>query len=418
MKGNLKEKTLFISVFSLLALLSWQKSLEGENLIGDAPEYLVVAQSLIRDHDIFLENEGKVFELHQAPLWKGGKLCPNPQALTPKPLMGPNYLLNAIPKEGHLLPYHPLGLSLLIAPGQALLGIPGASLTVTLCAALLALNIYLYTKSLGKTLLIVLSPPLLYLSLLCFKEIPATLFTFYVFRKIKQGETKKIPDVILLSVALALLPWLHPKYILISGLLLTLLYHNRPLSPNAKCQMLNAKCNYSTVKNTLYSVRHTLFALAVSLLSLLAFYTHFYGTWRAAFATGHPGLINPALGLLGLLFDREYGLVLNYPLYLLAIPGLFSREAHKREGWFPPALMGLLFLGISFFGNWHGGGAPPGRLIAPALPFLGLYFPKKSGALEKPTKIALLTLSLALVYLNLFKLKYVGGVVPNKINET
>ena len=424
MKGNLKEKALLISIFSLLTLLSWQKNIEGRSLIGDAPEYLIVAQSIIEDHDIFLEDEGKIFELHRPPSWTGKNLYLNTKGTAAKPPIAPGYIINAVPKNKHLLPYHPLGLSLLIAPGQALLGIQGASLTIALCAALLALNIYLYTKSLSKTLLIVLSPPLLYLALLCFKEIPAVLFTFYAFRKIKQKEIQKTSDAILLSITLASLPWLHPKYILISGLLLTLLYHNRLLSPNAKCQMLNTKDNYSTINcqlstilKPLYDIRYPIFAFALSLLSLLAFYIHFYGTWRAALATGHPGLINPAMGLLGLLFDREYGLVLNYPLYLLAISGLFSREAHKREGWFPPVLIGLSFLGISFFGNWHGGIAPPGRLVAPALPFLGLYFPKKSRPLEKVAKIALLALSLALIYLNLFKLEHLGCVVPNKINE-
>jgi len=413
-----KTTILGIAVFTSLTLLSFSLLGPGEIAGGDEAEYLAVTHSIVKDKDIYLENQGRIFEPHYPPHWGKPNYLLVRNDNTAKPtFFPPNYVVNVIPYRNHLLPYHPLGLSLLVAPGEILWGTWGARLVIITCATLLAINIYKELGSVLITLGAMLSPPLIYFSLLVFNEIPAALLLFYAYRKIKTGATNKL-DTILLNAAVFLLPWLHLKYVLTLPILLVYLFER------------TYHCN-SAVKNrlsgaiaTLNKMKVTIITSIATVLLLFALYQTAYGTWKALLATAHPGLISPMVGGLGLLVDRDYGLIINAPLYLLTIFSFCRLKASKSE-WLPITIILLFLFGNSLFANWHGGAAPAGRFLVPILPFLLLLLRQLESSLQRTSKIifigAIVTFILFgefLAYLNLFKLRNLGFTTPNRINET
>ncbi|MEA2020348.1 MAG: hypothetical protein U9M98_01375 [Patescibacteria group bacterium] len=408
----MKETVIFLISFVLLALLSWKFSAGVYQLIGagDSPEYIFVAESLIQDRDIFLENQAHKFVIHNL----NDKEEVEPYAIreTPPNQLDLNafYPTNVIPKDGHLLPYHPIGLSLLIAPAVAILGKWGAMLTINLCAALLALVFYKYTKRFSLAFLLTFSPPLLYLSLLCFNEIPTALIIFYIFTVIqKECLPQTTKGVITTALGLGFLPWLHPKYSIISGIFI--LY----------CIYKVQKDNNLSLKKATYKVlKHPITLTSIfSPILLFCFYQQVYGTWRAALATGHPGIINPLKGLLGLFLGREYGIILHAPLLLLPLGNILkNKKVQKKHSPIPPTIIGTFILGISLFGNWHGGVAPAGRLIAPAIPFLFLYFPSPKTITNQVVQTLLVIATACLVLTNFATQKTPGVVLPTGRNHT
>src|SRR5258708_2505563 len=84
---------------------------------GDEPHYLMVADSLIRDHDLSLERdyaEGRYRDFHPAPL-------------------APHYRVRG--KGGEIYSLHAVGLSLIVLPAYAVASYAGASLLIALLAA-------------------------------------------------------------------------------------------------------------------------------------------------------------------------------------------------------------------------------------------------------------------------------------------
>lgn len=425
--GPFRETTnLFLgcSVFAIYALLGFKLLGPGGVAGGDEGEYLAVAHSLANDHDIYLESEGRVFEPHYPPSWKSGDyLIKTP--VSGKEFFPPNYIVNVIPTKGHLLPYHPIGLSLLVLPGQMILGNFGARLVIALCASLLAINLLALSGSVTTTLILIFSPPLIYFSLLIFNEIPATLLIVFAYRKIvtllddtESDRQRRIgKDIIPASLAIAFLPWLHPKYLLISGLLLLLIFQKRYLLEGDTKIVLQGK-NQRAVR-TILEMRYPLIIAIISILALLSFYQIVYGSWQALLAPSNPGVTDPLRGILGLLIDRRYGLINNCPIYLFAIIQLFCEERTRHRDWFIPALTGVVFFGNSIFAVWHGGAAPPARLLTPALPLLGLYLPKfirvhhQWGA---PLVIAATIIGVILTTINLFEIENLGFISQTTSN--
>src|SRR4030065_1176420 len=77
------------------------------------------------------------------------------------------------------------------------------------------------------------------------------------------------------------------------------------------------------------------------------------------------------LGIAGLLFDQEFGLLLHAPFYLLGFAGivtLFRRNALLGA----LSLLALLSVAIPGAAHplWSGGTSPPARFLFPALPLM------------------------------------------------
>ncbi|MFW6143684.1 MAG: hypothetical protein ACOC4Z_02065 [Patescibacteria group bacterium] len=405
----MKKISVYLAVltFLILAAISFHITEPGGVAGGDEAEYLAVAYSIVNDRDIDLKNQADIFELH--PKHQKETYLKKFQTQEEHTFFPSTYIVNAIPQKNKLLPYHPLGLSLLITPGMALSGIWGARLTIILCAALLASILYKLTKSLFLTTILIFSPPLLYFSLLVFSEIPAALLLTYSYLNLTRKTNKK-KNKIGTALALSFLPWLHPKYTLLSIIALIYLYTSKKVK----------------------WFHQILIALTSSTLTLIIFYTTVYKDPLAWTATGHPGFINPLKGAAGLLFDRTHGLVTNAPLYLLTIIAFIkkakypnqvrSRQQKKvnNKDWLRSALIIAVFAGNSIYANWHGGATPAGRLLVPILPLFGSYL---TGMIKKDSPVKILAVTLltslgaALAVVNLFFLKNLGFSSAEAINE-
>jgi hypothetical protein len=118
------------------------------------------------------------------------------------------------------------------------------------------------------------------------------------------------------------------------------------------------------------------FAVALAMAAGYAAYGHaVFGTWSPlaryggmpADATGG----SPARAILGLLFDRSFGVLPYAPVFLVAFAALFSRAWWKAADAASQVLVGLAVLvPVLFWRMWWGGQCPPGRFLVPVIPLL------------------------------------------------
>ena len=96
---------------------------------------------------------------------------------------------------------------------------------------------------------------------------------------------------------------------------------------------------------------------------------------------------NPLQALMGLLFDRAYGILPYAPcflaLFLVKAPAAANRDdARSRRVELVMAL--AVLLPALLWRMWWGGQSPPARLIAPMTPFLALWVARRFGAATQP----------------------------------
>jgi hypothetical protein len=118
--------------------------------------------------------------------------------------------------------------------------------------------------------------------------------------------------------------------------------------------------------------------LALSIAGLLVYYHSIYGSWSLSAAYG-PGFASDVSlarvpeGIAGILFDRQFGLLLFAPVLLLAIPGAIRWP--RRDVRFAAVLIAAstatLAVGGSF-SMWWGGASPPARFAIAATPALAI----------------------------------------------
>src|SRR6266545_3999569 len=142
---------------------------------GDEPHYLMVAESLLRDHDLSLEKdyaEARYLAFHDYPL-------------------EPHYRVRG--KGGEIYSLHAVGLSLLILPAYGLGGYAAASLFMALLAAAVAFAIRALVRAgsgndgLAEAVgwAVALSPPLIQYVGLVFTEVPAALGVAFALRRLR-----------------------------------------------------------------------------------------------------------------------------------------------------------------------------------------------------------------------------------------
>jgi hypothetical protein len=310
---------------------------------GDEPHYLMVADSLLRDHDLSLERdyaEGRYLPFHDAPL-------------------EPHYRVRG--KNGQILSLHAVGLSLLILPAYALGGYPAVSVFMALLVALLAHEIREGLRSAfgdgllaeGGAWIAALSPPLLHYAGLVFTEVPAALLVAFALRR---GKGLGV------GVALALLPWLNVRYAALSVVLV--LYG-----------VWRSEDAMERLKTVVPGI--------ISALASAGYHYALYGFFDPRRVYGRRPEFSIATvpeGLPGLFLDQEFGLFVYAPVLALAVPGFLRLLRRDRaRAVTAAALVVVVVLTSSTWHMWRGGFNPPGRFLVPVLPALVLL---AAGALE------------------------------------
>jgi hypothetical protein len=311
---------------------------------GDEPHYLMVAESLIRDHDLDLTRdyaEGRYRAFHSGHL-------------------DPHYRVRG--RHGEIYSLHALGLSLLVLPAYALGGYAAASffmagLGIALAATVRRLlhDVLEHGAAEGTAWVVALSPPLLSFSGLIFTEVPAALGTTAALLLGRRAETLRPASLVGLGAILAFLPWLNVRYVVLSILLAAFVLAQRP---GLRRAMLVAA------------------PLALSAGGLALFHNALYGFIDPRRVYGRrPDFALATLreGLPGLLLDQEFGLLAHAPVFVLALAGaaiLWRRD--RRLLVVGVALVVVVFGTAGTWHMWRGGFNPPARFLVPIVPVLAL----------------------------------------------
>ena len=312
---------------------------------ADEPHYLVITQSLLRDQDLAIENNHARGDYRE---YFGGEL--HPDFLQ----RGLNEVIYSI---------HAPGLPALLIPAYAAAGYRGAVVMLCLFGALAALAVFDLSSLLAGPAAawiawaaVCLTVPFVPHSWLIFPEIPGALIVAWAALWLHAPLPDRVRTWIWRGGALAILPWLHTKFIvLLAAMTLALL--------------LRAWRNPRVVAALVAP-------MAVSLALWLFMFYRLYGVWDPQIPYGDfPRLFvlfaNIPRGVLGLLFDQKFGLLMYAPVYLVAIAGgwlMLRRPDRRLFGITLLATIGAFVASSTRMYMWWGGSSAPARFLVPIVP--------------------------------------------------
>ncbi len=320
---------------------------------GDEPHYLIVAQSLWRDGDLRIENNHERGDYREYF----------------RPRLAPHFLTRG--EDGEIYSIHPIGLPVLMAPVYALGGYLTIVAAIAVVGALAAMLLWRWTRRLTQSpaaawftwAAIVSSAPFVFNSITVYPEVPAALAVMLVMAT----SSRAWPADVGRGIALAALPWLSTKYAPMAGALgLIVLWRlwRDAGSPNAGL------------------VRRGALVLVPVVVGLAAWFAFFQWIWGSPLPSAPYGgyhqtsLAHVPVGVPGLLFDQEYGVLAYAPVLLLGLTGLVAmvrRGGARRTVALEIALaFGFLIVTVGAFRIWWGGSAGPGRPVASGLLLLGV----------------------------------------------
>jgi len=299
---------------------------------GDEPFYLLITESLLHDRDLDLANQYRDLA-HSAT----GRTDLVPQLGDP---VGP---------RGERISRHEPFLPLLMIPGRALGGLPGAIATIVVFAALLARSTVRLFEDEGiddETIravfpFIALGPPIVFYAARIWPEVPAAFCFVEAVRGVRQRRAWRWVPALLAFVLLKL------RFLLVAIVLLARALRTRG-------QILVA-------------------VVIIAVPLLIAWLVSGSPTNVHSLAELIPG--SPAAmarGLFGLLLDGAAGILFQAPIYLLGVLALArwrDMPAGFRLG-MSSTILYLLYLVPR--AEWHGGWSPPLRYIVFLMPLLAL----------------------------------------------
>lgn len=344
-RGRVPSVRVFFVVVLGLYLFAAARAQSRVGPEGDEPHYLMVADSLLRDHDVDVTRdyaEGRYRAFHPLPL-------------------EPHFRIRG--REGEVYSVHALGLSLLVLPAYALAGYPGASFFMAGLAALLALEMRRTVLAFsgrprlaaGVAWIAALSPPLLHYAGLIFTEVPAAWILAFGLRKARSAARLSSLEAWAWGASLAFLPWLNVRYALFPLLLLAY-----------------------AVANGLRWRRFlaVLAPLAFSAMAIATYHFVLYGFFdpRRVYGRNREFALGTLVeGLPGLFLDQEFGIFIYAPVFALAIPGALRLwRARRRDAVLVAALVLVVVVMAGSWDMWRGGFNPPARFLVPLLPVLAV----------------------------------------------
>ncbi len=358
---------------------------------GDEAHYTLLTYSLIHDHDFDLANN--YAHSDHAEQW------PPPE---PGHDRGDTYAKEesdhkgGVPKEPHVvtnlrgqkLLWHDIGVPILLIPGYALGKRTGAEITLAIIASLLAVAVLQISLLLGVgmvpalvcTVIFTFTPPVYLFSETVIPEIfgAAGILWLAVFF-LRYREAGGPACLLAAGWLTAILPWLCIRYWVLAGPLFLI---------------FSAYVVYRCWGNWTGMAARLALLSAPSLagLAVFAWFDHKYfntylpnAGYRIVVSYVPQFFAKPYLGLLGMFFDRTYGLLPTAPLYVAGFAGMIV--LFRRDRWAAAALLlpCVTYIGfMSFSQYWWGGWNPPGRYLLSAIvlliPTAGLVLRRRSAA--------------------------------------
>ncbi len=303
---------------------------------GDEPFYLLMTESLVKDHDLDLANQYADLA-HSAT----GRTDLKPQVGDTRGPRGEEY--------SRLEPFLPL----LLIPGYVVAGLPGALLTMALFGVLLVRSTMRLFEEQGiesattRALfpLFAFAPPVIFYAARIWPEVPGAFCFVEAVRGVRDRRPQRwVPALIVLSL-------LKLRFALVAIVLVLLVIwrNRRRLSP-----------------------RRVAVGLAIVILPLLV---GFLITGSAL--SGHTArellpapVAQYARGLFGILLDGWGGLLFQAPVYLLGVFAL-TRWRSMPDAFRLGSIAAVPYI-VSLLprAEWHGGWSPPLRYIVVFMPLL------------------------------------------------
>ena len=331
---------------------------------GDEPHYLILMQSLLKDHDLRIANNHAQRD-YEAYFTEGDL---EPHAIAPG-------------KDGEIYSVHPVGLPLLAAPAFAVAGYRGVVLLILALAAAASALAWSWvrwtTGSVSAATFawsaVGLSLPVLGAAGTVFPEVPASLAMVTAAILAIDGRADAVARGAAparfpllsaggLGLAAGVLPWLHVRYAPASALLLAFGAWRFWRESEGGARLVRVG-----VAAGLY---------AASVLAWLGYFYLIWGSpWPSAPYGGAGGtqmsLAALARGIPGVLLDQEYGVLSCAPALVLGLAGfvtMWRAGGRVRTAAVQLALVLAAVLGMAGgFQMWWGGSALPGRLILSGL---------------------------------------------------
>jgi len=343
-------------IFLLLFTIYSAVGISIDRAGGDALDYLVISNSLLKDHDIDLANNAHHFKVHNLDEPGDWIRAYNNSPQHPVTFLPTFFAVNTFQVGTRLLPTHGTGLSFIIMPFLLFNTLWGPRLLISLAGAFVCVNIFLLaSRYLEKkvafvlSMLLALSSPLSFFGNIVFTEMVVAAIVTYSYRVFTDQSRESIPIVGYLLISL--LPWFHIRYLLISlAFGVYILYQG-----------------LTTRDLTRFSIFSSLFLVSTG--SAMSFLINQYQTPSIITNLGFLGFGNPITGFIGLTIDREAGLCTYAPIYLVALPGAVKMLQSRSRY----LVFGLIYLTTTIYfayHGWSGGFAPPARFLVPYVPLL------------------------------------------------
>ncbi len=312
---------------------------------GDEPHYLLVAHSLLVDHDLKVANN---YEQADYLTYYAGRLMPH-------------YARPA--KDGSLYSGHGAGLPVLIAPALAVGGYRGVVLWIAAIGALGTLFVWKAAYALTSDVTAAwvawaaaaLTVPAILESTLIYPDsVAGTVLSGGVLAMLT-ASSLSIHGAAALGVGIGLLPWLHTRFAPVAAILAVVVAF----------RLIGAPGGWRRWSPALLGLG---IPIAVSVTAWFLFFAHVYGTFDPMAAYDGRTPLKPesvVRGLLGLVADQQFGLIPNAPVHLLWIGGALAlARRHKRLLVELACVAAPYVLVVAAFPGWYGG-STPGRYLAP-----------------------------------------------------
>jgi hypothetical protein len=314
---------------------------------GDEPHYLIIAQSLWRDGDLRIENNHQRGDYLE---YFGGELRPD-------------FLKRGT--DGQIYSIHLPGVPAILAPVLALGGYGAVKVFLALLAAAAASAAWRAAFALTGQVAaawfgwagVTLAAPVLLLSFTVYPDGPGAVVVVLAFGLLVSLQTKPAAPVRWWAGAgllAALLPWFHPRFAVLAAAL-GLVFTLRAMGAARPIRALAA------------------FAAApvASATGWFGYYYVLYGRFNPSVAYGHytqMSLERVPTGVLGLLFDQQYGLLVYAPVFAVGLAGLVPlarRHARLTAEW--AAVVVPYTVVTAMYHMWWGGFSSPARFIGATL---------------------------------------------------
>ena len=310
---------------------------------GDEPHYLLAAHSLVVDHDLKVSNN---YEQADYLAYYAGPLRPH-------------YAPPA--RDGSLYSGHAPGLPVLIAPALAIGGYRAVVLWVAAISAVGTLFVWKAAHALTSDVTAAwvawaaaaLTAPVILESTLIYPDaVAGTVLSAGMLAMLTAGSLS-IHGAAALGVGIGLLPWLHTRFAPVAGVLAVAVAR----------RLMRTHGGWRRWSPALVGVVLPIIASVTAW-----FLTDSYGAFNPMAAYGGQTPLQAervVSGLIGLIADQEFGLIVNAPVHLLWIGGALALARHHKRLLVELAILGGPYvLVVAAWPVWFGG-STPARFLAP-----------------------------------------------------